>query len=467
MRKVAGWVLAVLALPAVLFAEAKPRRIDGPNILLITIDTLRADHLSCYGYPLRTSPNIDKLAGEGVRFQNAYSPIPLTGPAHIALMTSLFPQQHGATINGMHMSARPRPVTLAQILHRLGYRTAAFVSAWPVKKGITGLGRGFNVYNQNFTYHYKLVNSARDGKDVTDAALRWLKKRGSGKHPFFLWVHYFDPHEPYDLRPEFADLPRTPGSSAIRHTSDRILTVEDAQRVTAYDSEVAYSDHYVGQVLRQLNAMGIRERTLIVLAADHGESLGENGYWGHGDKLFQGIVHIPLVLSRPGTIPQGLVVKEDVGLLDIMPSILDYVGIPARLPIEGKSFKPLVEAASPSPPRNPVYFLTYNEPPLLPPRWISWLWSWAKTKMTPSNLGFASRDLKVVLEEDQRQPRVFQLDATGNVELPSSNIAAARLAEYGQRLNKWFQNTNRGLKPESQLSEEDIEMLRSLGYIDP
>jgi arylsulfatase A-like enzyme len=466
MRKVAGWVLAVLALLAVLAADAKSRRIDGPNVLLITIDTTRADHLSCYGYPLRTSPNIDRLASEGVRFQNVYSPIPLTGPAHIALMTSLFPQQHGATINGMHMSAHPRPITMAQILHRLGYRTAAFVSAWPVKKGITGLGRGFNVYNQNFTYHYKLVNSARDGEDVTEAALRWLRKRG-GQRPFFLWIHYFDPHEPYDLRPEFADLPHAPGSSAIQLASQRKLSVEDAQRVTAYDSEIAYSDHYVGQVLQQLKTMGIRERTLTVLAADHGESLGENGYWGHGDRLSQGIVHIPLILSRPGTLPQGLVLREDVGLLDIMPTILDYVGIPVRLPVAGKSFKPLVEATSHTPTRDPVYFLTYNEPPLLPPRWISWVWSWAKTKMTPSNLGFAMQDLKVVLKEDASQPQVFHLDAAGNVELPTGDIAATQLAEYGQRLNKWFQTTNRGLKPESQLSQQDIEMLRSLGYIDP
>ncbi len=466
MRRTAGGILALLALPAVLAAAAKPRRVNGPNILLITIDTLRADHLSCYGYPLRTSPNIDGLAEEGVRFQNAYSPIPLTGPAHIALMTSLYPQQHGATINGMHMSTHPRPVTLAQILHRLGYRTAAFVSAWPVKKGITGLGRGFNVYNQKFTYHYKLVNSARDGKDVTDAGLRWLKKRG-GKEPFFLWVHYFDPHEPYDLRPEFANLSHTSGASKVQLAPGRDLSSEDAQQVTAYNSEIAYSDHYVGQVLRQIKAMGIREQTLIVLAADHGESLGENGYWGHGDKLFQGIVHIPLILSRPGTLPQGLVVKQDVGLLDIMPTILDYVGIPGRLPIEGKSFRPAIDAAPKPPARDPVYFLTYSEPPLLPPRWISWIWTWAKTKMTPSNLGFASQNLKVVLQEDKPQPQAFYLDSTGNIENPTGNVGAGQLAEYGQRLSKWFQITNRGLKPESQLSEEDIEMLRSLGYIDP
>ncbi|MBI1941488.1 MAG: sulfatase [Acidobacteria bacterium] len=466
MRKVVGFVLTMLALPAVLAAEAKPPRVDGPNIVLITIDTLRADHLSCYGYPFHTSPNIDKLAGEGVRFQNAYSPIPLTGPAHIALMTSLYPQQHGATINGMHMSARPQPVTLAQILHRLGYRTAAFVSAWPVKKGITGLGRGFDVYNQKFTYRYKLVNAARDAKDVTTAAQRWLKKR-NGKRPFFLWLHYFDPHEPYVLRPEFADLPRAPRWAGKHLPANPELTVEETQRLTAYDSEVAHADRYVGKVLQLLSEMGIRKQTLIVLTADHGESLGENEYWGHGDQLYQPIVHIPLILSYLGTIPQGVVLREDAGLLDVMPTILDYVGIPARLPIEGQSFKPIVEAALHRPAQEPVYFLTYNEPPLLPPRWISWVWTWAKTKMTPSHLGFASRNLKVVLEEEDRRPKVYRLDTTANIERSTDGIAASQLNDYGERLNTWFQETNRGLQSEGKLSEEDLEMLRSLGYLGP
>lgn len=467
MRKLAGLMVALLVLPAIALAGAKERRADTPNIVLITIDTLRADHLSCYGYPLQTSPHIAKLASQGVQFQNAYSPIPLTGPAHIALMTSLFPQQHGATINGMHMTTKPHPITLAQVLHRLGYRTAAFVSAWPVKRGITGLGRGFDVYNQKFTYHYKLLNAARDAKEVTTAAQRWLKKRG-GKRPFFMWLHYFDPHEPYVLRPEYASLAHTTGYSEARLSGSPQRSAEDAQRVTAYDSEIAYTDHYVGEVLQQLTDMGVRDHTLIVLTADHGESLGENGYWGHGDRLYQGIVHIPLIVSFPGVIPQGVVLREDAGLLDVMPTILDYVGIPVgRLPLEGSSLKPLVEAAAHTPALKPVFFLTYNEPPLLPPGWISWIWRWAKTKMSPSNLGFASRNLKVVLEENDRQPKVFRLDYTANIENPADNIAAAQLSEYGEQLNKWFQKTNRGLKPKGQLSKEDVELLRSLGYIGP
>src|SRR5579872_4285788 len=170
MWRVLGALLAILILPFSLQSKSpvKIRRSQfdlrsAPNVLLVTFDTTRADHLSCYGYPWRTSPYIDSLASRGVLFQNAYSAVPLTGPAHISLMSSLYPQQHGAAINGMHMSTHPQPILLAQIFRHLGYKTAAFVSAWPLKKSITGLNRGFEVYNEDFSYHYKVVNSARTG----------------------------------------------------------------------------------------------------------------------------------------------------------------------------------------------------------------------------------------------------------------------------------------------------------------
>ncbi len=467
MRKFICAALASILAPASLLAGPRRKPPSGPNVLLITVDTVRADHLSCYGYPRQTSPNIDRLASEGILFKRAYTPVPLTGPAHISLMTSLFPQQHGATINGMHMTSKPRPVTLAQIMHRLGYRTAAFVSAWPVKGGVTGLGRGFGTYNEKFTYHYKLVNAARTAEDVTTAALRWLKATKRSERPFFLWVHYFDPHEPYELHREFADLPSSRGSTKLPLPAGLKLDANEIKRVVAYDSEVAYMDHYLGELLRELSNQGLRKKTLILLLADHGESLGENGYWGHGDRLYQPIVHIPMILSYPGIVPQGPTISEDVGLLDVMPTILDYVGLPARLPLVGETLKPLVEAAKHKPNEKPVYFLTYNEPPLLPPRWISWIWTWAKTKMSPSNLGFASQNLKVVLEADMKRPHVYQLDAAAHLEQPIKDVDVAKLEAYGKQVNSWFQDTNRGLKAEGKLGQEDVEILRSLGYIGP
>jgi arylsulfatase A-like enzyme len=457
-----AWAALAILLPAVGWAAEKARRqASGPNILLITIDTLRADHLSCYGYSRLTSPHIDRLAQQGVRFRSAYSPIPLTGPAHSSLLTSVYPQQHGATINGMKISAKPRPVTLAQLLHRNGYRTAAFVSAWPLKKGIAGLGRGFDVYNDKFTYHYKLVNSARRADEVTAAALAWLQK--PRKRPFFLWVHFFDPHSPYEVHSGFTDLASNPDAfGEIR--MDGQSDPEVAQRVFAYDSEIAFTDHQVGKLVHALEALHLREKTLLVLTADHGENLGENGYVGHGDRIDQPIVHIPLIFSFPGVIPAGKVPKVDASLVDVMPTLLEYAGIPVQIPIEGRSLKSPIDSGPAEPGMRHAYFLTYSEPPLLPPNWVSWLWTWAKTKMVPSRLGFAEGQLKFVLEGDERQPHVFHLDATARVETPREE-PELKITAYQTRLTEWLDRTNRGLPAQGGLSQEDIEMLRSLGYI--
>ena len=176
MRRLICLALALMAvLPAARARHPKKSAQTHPNILLIPVDPTRADPLSCYGYSRLTSPNIDRLASQVVLFGIAYSTIPPNGPAHISLMTSLFPQQHGATINGMHMTTHPHPVTLAMILHRLGYKTGAYISAWPLKKGVTGLGRGFETYNQRLSYHYKVVNVARRGDEVGRASRRWLE----------------------------------------------------------------------------------------------------------------------------------------------------------------------------------------------------------------------------------------------------------------------------------------------------
>jgi len=467
MRGMMPLVLAWVLLPGVLQAGPKRRVGLRPNILLITIDTLRADHLSCYGYARQTSPNIDRLAAEGTLFWNAYTPIPLTGPSHISLMTALFPQQHGATINGMRMSTNPRPATLARILHRLGYKTAAFVSAWPLKKSVTGLGQGFDVYNQKFTYRYKLVNSARNASEVGSAARRWLKRKA--REAFFLWVHYFDPHEPRVLHPEFADLPPAGGSPPGELRLRVLMPADRAERVTAYDSEIACADNDLGKMLQLLRELGLQDRTLIVLAADHGESLGEHNYVGHGDHVYQPIVRIPMIMSYTNFIPRGKTVSEGVSLLDVMPTILDYAGIGVRLPVEGRSLRPLIEQAGPRRIERPVYFVTYSEPPLLPPNWLSWIWTWTKTKRSPSRLGFVKGNLKVVSEGPGVPLRVYELQDAFTAEHPSatSQVQEAQLRDYRQQLAAWFKRTNRGLQPEGHLSEEDLEMLRSLGYVNP
>jgi arylsulfatase A-like enzyme len=466
MRRLICLTLALMAMtPAAEARHASKEVREHPNILLITMDTTRADHLSCYGYSRLTSPNIDRLASEGVLFRNAYSAIPLTGPSHITLMTSLFPQQHGATINGMHMTTHPHPITLAMIVHRLGYKTGAFISAWPLKKGITGLGRGFDTYNQRFSYHYKVVNLARRGDQVGAASRRWLGHHA--RDPFFLWVHYFDPHEPYELHQEYADLPLVPNSLTGRIHLASAVSPEMAERIKAYDSEIAFDDHDIGKTLNLLDHLGLREKTLVVLAADHGESLGEDNYVGHGDHIYQQIVHVPLILSLPRAIPAGKSVEANVSLVDVMPTVLDYLGFPVRLNVEGRSLRPLVEASESAPAPKPVYFLTYAEPPLLPPQWISWVWTWAETKRNPSAIGFVEGTLKVVTDGEDDSLKVYQLQDEFLTERLDAQVDGALRSEYRRRIDGWVKETNRGLKPEGHLTEQDIENLKSLGYVNP
>lgn len=473
MRRISGALLAVFLLPFTLLAGPRIKVSkahfdlkDAPNVLLITFDTTRADHLSCYGYVRRTSPTIDSLAKHGVLFENAYTAIPLTGPSHISMLTSLYPQQHGATINGMHMSTHPRPVLLAQVLHHLGYRTAAFISAWPLKKGITGLGRGFNVYNENFSYHYKVVNSARRGNEVGDASRRWLEKHGHSK--FFLWVHYFDPHHPYDLHPQFANLPHEKNAKffPVSASSD----ADRAAKIRAYDSEIAFDDNDLAKTLKLLNDLGVRDDTLIVFVADHGESLGEHGIWGHGYHIYQPTVHVPMIYSYPKEIPQGERIKANVSTVDIMPTVLSYVGLKFNFPGEsGYNLESTISSRGKKVNGQPTFFLTYAEPTLLPPQWMSIFWTWAETKRAPSLQGFVEGNIKVIRSADSNALKVYRLQDgfTQEKELPSSDVNVANLSGYREDLDTWYMDTNRGLEPQGHLSKQDLEMLKSLGYANP
>jgi arylsulfatase A-like enzyme len=289
-----------------------------PNILLITVDTLRADHLSAYGYHLKTSPHIDHLASEGVRFARAYSVIPLTGPAHLSLFTSRYPQDHGARINGVAVPKGSKCLFLPQALRQLGYLNAAFISAWPLTSRVTRLDRWFDVYDEELTRSYQLINSSRYAEDVTPRAISWLANRR--KSPFFLWVHYFDPHSPYLMRKEF-EVRKANGNQSPRFEwRDSALR----GRAQKYDSEIRYTDHYVGKLLDALDQQGLRHSTLVVLTADHGESLGEHGYVGHGRRLHEGILQVPLIMRYP-KILEHKVIQEPVSLLDVTPTILDMV----------------------------------------------------------------------------------------------------------------------------------------------
>ncbi len=348
----------VLALiPLALWGAGCGRFTNGrpENCILIIVDTLRPDHLGCYGYKAIKTPNIDRLADEGIRFDQAISHVPLTLPSISSILTSLTPAEHGVHYNEGYRL--PGDVTtLAEVFAGAGYRTAGFVSA-VVLDSVFGIAQGFEHYDCRLPDRFPLHQASlqplegvfngtqRRAEDVTDAALKWIEDNGD--KPFFVLVHYFDPHVPYDPPPPFA--PEVPAG--------RYEDILDRQ-VDYYDGEIAYTDSQIGRFIEGLKDMGVEGRTLIVLTADHGEGLGDKGEDTHSVFLYESTVRVPLILSGASGLSPGKVVRDQVRLIDIYPTILDVMAIEPPAGISGVSLVPLIKNGAEDVER-PVYLETY------------------------------------------------------------------------------------------------------------
>jgi choline-sulfatase len=299
-----------------------PQMPSPVSILLVTLDTTRADHLGCYGANFAATPNLDKLARKGVRFEEAISPAPLTLPSHASLLTGMVPRRHGVRNNALFRLG-PEPELLASVLGRHGYSTAAFVSSVVLDR-ITGLDRGFDRYDDTLrigpreSFDYQ----ERAAIQTNDAVFRHLDELDE---PFFLWVHYFDPHLPYvppdPYRGRFPDRP--------------------------YDGEIAFMDEQFGRLLGAVRKK--KTSLLVVVAGDHGESLGEHGEDAHGLFVYQATQRVPLIIAGPG-VPRGKVVTARTGLVDVAPTLLDLLGLPPLSDVDGESVVPLMRGKS-LPPR--------------------------------------------------------------------------------------------------------------------
>ncbi len=283
-------------------------------VILISVDTLRADHLSCYGYNRLTTEHIDSLAHGGTIFEQVNAQVPLTLPSHISLLTSTYPFANGIEDNGEPLSAKT--VTLAGVLQSHGYRTAAFVGGFVLDRRF-GLAQGFEYYDSPFDLtHKEGVDPSeikRSGQQVTAAAKRWLEANPHG--PFFLFLHFYDLHTPYDASPDFR-----------RHFGQ------------GYDPELAYVDSVVGDFLECLSRAGLLDRSLIVFIGDHGESLGEHGEGTHGYFVYQSTLRVPLIIHWPkGPMPFPTSVSEPAGLIDVAPTILQFLGIGQPREFQGQS----------------------------------------------------------------------------------------------------------------------------------
>lgn len=459
------FALAIALSGSVFNLDAQPKS-QSPNVLLITIDTLRADHLSCYGYARRTSPYIDKLAREGTRFARAYTVIPLTGPSHIAIMSSRYPQEDGARRNGEPIDNKPAIVTLPQVLRSHGYRTAAFISAWPLLGRLTHLNQYFDHYDENLNRTYQVFNSSRWAEDVTPRALKWLDDHANEKQPFFLWIHYFDPHSPYMFR----DAYNPPDVNKDAHPYKPPSDSDMAERVRGYDSEIYYADHYIGKVLKALDDLHISNSTIVVLMADHGESLGQHGYVGHGRHLYEGIIHIPLIIRYPGHVKAGQVINTPVSSIDVTPTILDLAALQGaadkskNVPVvfSGRSLAPAITSADPLTERW-IYYVTFAGKRGATPGWLSWMW--VRPDELPLRFGRTDGDSKMVWDPDAEKLYLYNLNEDPH-ELHPREISKGQKGYKRDTsgLKKWFMRTETRAQKEK-LSAHDVEVLKSLGYL--
>ncbi len=306
-------------------ACAQPRTRDGNpkshDLILVTIDTLRYDRVGVDGGPGDVTPTIDRLGREGVVFLDATAHAPLTLPSHASILTGRYPASHGVHDNAGFTLPATIP-TLATVLHAAGYHTAAFVSSF-VLRGSTGLSRGFDVYNDQFEgsgrSRLTLSSLERRGPAVAREVTAWL---ASAPSPRFLWVHFYDPHAPYDAPQAFAA--RLPGRP--------------------YDAEVATSDFALSTVLAALSSEQ-RAGTVIAVTGDHGESLGEHGESEHGILLYDATLHVPLILQGPG-VPHGATVKRQVRHVDLLPTLTELVGVASASQVDGVSLTPLWKEAA-------------------------------------------------------------------------------------------------------------------------
>ena len=402
-------------------AEPTPGPPRPLNLVLITVDTLRPDHLHCYGYAAIETPTLDGIAKSGVLFENGVTQAPLTPPSHASIFTGLNPPSHKVRDTGGFVLSPSTP-TLASLLQQQGWDTAAFISSSVLKKRF-GFDHGFAVYDDQMPRpgqgHEFLEDAERRAGDTVDRAVEWLEKRGD--KPFFLWVHVYDPHTPYD-----------PPSPFREQYKDR-----------PYDGEIAYADRELGRLMESLKRKSAPEKTLVAVLSDHGESLGEHGEYSHGVFLYDATLRIAFLLSGPG-VPAGLRVTPQARTIDLLPTILALMGSPAPAGIEGVSLVP---------------FFTGKD--------ADTAISYAETLYPKINMGWAElRGIRTNQWKYIRAPRPELYDLTRDPG-ETNNVLAEHSPEV-RKLEAQLVAASRSTGPErvetTPMDEKTLAQLKTLGY---
>ena len=333
-----------------------------PNVVLISVDMLRPDHLGCYGYARDTSPRIDRLASEGTLFENAISSAPWTLPAHAALMTGLTDSVHGCTDTNRILAARQ--TTLAERLKAKGYATVGFFSG-PYLHPVFGLSQGFDEYVDCTSYSqlskktvsatgtvegraiWEVSHSDVTNERVYKAVQEWTTK--NKRRPFFMFIHMWDVHydftppEPYDraFDPDYQG-PFDGKNFVFDQWINARMEQNDLEHLIAlYDGEIAWTDAQIGRILDGLDALGLRDSTIVALVADHGTEFFEHGEKSHRKTLFDESIRIPLIIRYPGEVPHGKRIETQVSIIDVFPTIIELIGLPTSPDVMGQSLVPL------------------------------------------------------------------------------------------------------------------------------
>ncbi len=398
---------------------------DAGGIVLVTLDTTRADRLGCYGYTGGVTPELDALGAVGTRFDQANAPVPVTLPSHASMFTGTYPPVHGVRYNGLFKLGPPSR-TVAEILREAGWATGAVPAAYPVHAG-TGLEAGFESYQDLFSEPGAKdlpVTAERKAEDVTRLGLEWLRSQ-KGKR-FFLWLHYYDPHTPYE--------PPFPFSAQFR---DR-----------RYDGEIAYMDREVGKALSALREMGLWDSTLVIVAGDHGEGLYDHGEKQHVNLVYQSTLHVPLIVKAPGQ-KKGRVVSEPVSLVDVAPTILDFARAGAPAAMDGVSLRSTLGGKNG--PTRDLYFesivgsLLYGWHPLEGLRRGRWKY-----------IRSGRPELYDLAADPGENHNLF--DAQPDVAEELATVLAADLA-------RWEKTSARAETTATPLDRDALERLASLGYV--
>ena len=421
-RALLAGVAIVLAALGIQYARQLTRAIVGgpdtpvrrapANILLITLDTTRADRIGAYGYPAAETPVLDGLAREGARFDDATAAAPITGPSHAALFTGLYPARHAVRDN----VTTPLPDdarTLAETLAERGFATAGFIGAFVLDRPY-GFAQGFKTFASGFTRVESgtEANTERPARQVVDDAVQWVEAL-SGDQPFFAWVHLYDPHAPYE---------------------------------GGYDNEIATVDREIGRLLSALRTRGVYDETLIIAIADHGEGLGDHGEDEHGVFLYDSVLRVPWIARGPGVKPNAVIPSQVRGV-DLLPTALDALGLPVPDGLDGRSAWPLLQGGTQA--DAPASYAESYYPKLH--------WGWSELRAIRAD-GYKAIDAP--------RPELYNLrdDPGERTNLYASQQALAdRMIAEAARLDREMRGGKAVVVAEP--DRETMERLRSLGYV--